>query len=430
METKKATTALSRGEVLTIAGLFIGWSFSYFCRIHLFVVADEYREDVQQNLQSYARMNSLGYASYAVGKLAYGVPVDRYGGKQALLFNMVGSSLCTVLFSGGSSVWYFELMWILLRGVQPAGWIGLVKVAGKEIHESRMGRAMAVLTLSFSVGDLVARQTLAAFLHAGLSWRGIFVVSASATLLAALPVYFLVTDSRQSSSKYEKTEPSVSLIEESNDTNNEHTVATKSFSSSLQSCRPLLKKRVLWLMCALMFCMNAIRETFQTYSAEYLQNEAKMSPSQAAFTSGLFSLMGIPATILVGFVVDSLKKRRRGYVVPFFLLPLTVTLALLATAKNPSRALATSLIAICGFLTIGPYSLCCGTMIVEAADDLNVGVTAGIIDFFGSLGAIGIMQVSGMGYETLFKALLWLGILATVVSIALGKEMSKGTSEK
>ena len=45
------------------------------------------------------------------------------------------------------------------------GWIGVVKIAGAWVPTRRLGKVMAVLSLSFLIGDAAVRATLAGLLR-------------------------------------------------------------------------------------------------------------------------------------------------------------------------------------------------------------------------------------------------------------------------
>ena len=132
---------------------------------------------------------------------------------------MLGAGVTSVLFGISRSYWLFVMSWAALRffqvrtrrgaaslamhdshgmphpspgtlgGMQPAGWPGVVKVAGQWVPPSRQGFVLGVLSLSFLGGTcrmLCSRvdggcswllTTSGWQLHQVMSWRGRFSVS-------------------------------------------------------------------------------------------------------------------------------------------------------------------------------------------------------------------------------------------------------------
>jgi MFS family permease len=153
---------------------------------------------------------TAGTAAYAVGKFVTGPVIDSMGGRkvplwtataataacvrrahdsfsvlpltQVFLLAMLCSILLTVVFTFGSAVWYFTLVWIGNRLVQAAGtrgslcttittlgdsfsllscaswslfragWPAVVKITSSWYHPSESGKAMGFISLSFLFG--------------------------------------------------------------------------------------------------------------------------------------------------------------------------------------------------------------------------------------------------------------------------------------
>lgn len=132
---------------------------------------------------------------YPMGKIVFGYIADRFGGRITLFACIVGTAAASAVFSTGRGFLFFMMMWAALRSFQPAGWIGLVKIAGAWVPWQRQGRVMAVLSLSMMAGDVIARSSLAGMLGFGWTWRGLILVASFLTVWIVLPAALILRDS-------------------------------------------------------------------------------------------------------------------------------------------------------------------------------------------------------------------------------------------
>jgi OPA family glycerol-3-phosphate transporter-like MFS transporter len=182
-------TPLHRWQLRTAAGLFVGYSAYYLCRSNLAVAAPLLiREFGSQGLdkEMMGQLASVGVLFYALGKVFNGVLGDFLGGKKIFLLGMVGAVLATVAFGLGQGVAVFFVAWAANRLVQSMGWAGLVKLTANWFSYRSYGRIMGLLSLSYLVGDIVAKLVLGQLLDLGLGWRGLFMAAAGVLALVAL----------------------------------------------------------------------------------------------------------------------------------------------------------------------------------------------------------------------------------------------------
>jgi sugar phosphate permease len=69
------------------------------------------------------------------------------------------------------------------RLTQSIGWAGLVRVCSKFFGYSSYGTIMGVLSLSFLIGDAVARESMGVLLRHGCGWRALFYFAAGVSRL-------------------------------------------------------------------------------------------------------------------------------------------------------------------------------------------------------------------------------------------------------
>ena len=113
------------------------------------------------------------------------------------LFGLFASVVCTLIFGASAGIATFAVLWALNRYVQSMGWVALVKTASRWFPVSRHATIMAILSLSFLIGDAFARAYLGVFIEIGervpvLSflddWRAVFFIAAATTTAIGIAI--------------------------------------------------------------------------------------------------------------------------------------------------------------------------------------------------------------------------------------------------
>ena len=103
-------------------------------------------------------ITSSGVLAYALGKLFLTGLGDFWGGRRNFLIGVGGATVFTLLFAAGGGLPLFTLAWIGNRLTQSIGWAGLIKVSSKWFDFSSYGTVIGILSISYLVGDALARQ--------------------------------------------------------------------------------------------------------------------------------------------------------------------------------------------------------------------------------------------------------------------------------
>ena len=204
-------TRLRRWQSITVATLFAGYAGYYFCRSNLSVATPLLLKEYGSQGLTKAHIGdvaSVGVFLYAVGKLLGGVATEYVGGRRMFLVGLFASVACTVLFALAPLVagplagvagtlglpvavlLPFFVVWAANRLVQSMGWGGLVQIASRWFTATRMATVMGVLSMSFLIGDALARLYLGGAISLGVGWQGIFLLSAATLGLIGLVAVF------------------------------------------------------------------------------------------------------------------------------------------------------------------------------------------------------------------------------------------------
>ncbi len=112
------------------------------------------------------QITSLGIFAYAMGKLLLTGLGDFWGGRPNFLIGVGGAALFTLLFALGGTLRMFTLAWVANRLTQSIAWAGLVKISSKWFDFTSYGTVIGILSVSYLIGDAVARQWMAHLIRA------------------------------------------------------------------------------------------------------------------------------------------------------------------------------------------------------------------------------------------------------------------------
>jgi MFS family permease len=130
-----------------------------------------------------------------IGGILFGSLSDRYGRRHVLLLTIFLSAF-SAAFSGLSFGPYDFVLYRLLLGMSLGGqWAVSMTLASEVSQAEERGRAVAIVQTSFPVGFLYA-SLLAFGVAEGFGWRGLLILGALPTAIAAPLAYCTIKESR------------------------------------------------------------------------------------------------------------------------------------------------------------------------------------------------------------------------------------------
>lgn len=412
--------SLRRRQIAIVALLFVGYASLYFCRADLSVATPLIIEELKGRglsqrdaLWWVGTITSVGTFGYALGKLFLGGLGDYWGGRINFLIGLAGAVLFTVLFALTGMIPLFTLAWFGNRLTQSLSWAGLIKLSSKWFNFSSYGTVIGILSVSFLVGDAVARQLMGSLLHHGFGWRTLFYFGAGVAAACLVINILFLRESRTALGFEEAQANPLNLYSQS-----------ESRPASVAALvKPLFRSPAFQLVCGLSFTLTIVRETFNNWTPEYLHAFLGYSPGAAGMTSAIFPGVGAFSVLLTGWLSDRLGMNGRALLM---FIGLTIaTAALIALMSVPSSAGTTlmPLLAIGGvaFCVLGPYSYLGGAFALDFGGKQGSALASGMIDGIGYLGGIlagtSISQISSeFGWQGVFVALAAITALSAVAS--------------
>jgi len=409
----------------TIALLALGYSGYYFCRSNLSVVLPDLILYLSQRgittSEAQVRLGfiaSAGTMAYAAGKFISGSMADLFGGRRNFLAGMGGSIFFTILFMTAGGFPLFTLAWVGNRLFQSTGWVGLVKVTSRWFSYSTYGTVMAVLSLSFLFGDAACRWVMSQLMAHGMGWRGVFLAGASslAVLLVANALLLRETPEERGLPAPEANPLNVYAAQK------KHTDEHMGLGAILG---PLLRSFPFWMVCLLSLGTTLLRETFNFWTPTYFVQYVGLSSSEAASRSALFPLLGGVSVLLAGVLSDKLGLNGRNIVLVGGMAACAACLAMLAhTPGHGSQWTPVILVAMVGFLLLGPYSYLAGAMSLDFGGQRGSATAAGIIDgvgyMAGWLSGDTVARITvHYGWRNAFLVLAAAALLTALVALVL-----------
>jgi len=374
-------------QVLTVALLFVGYAAYYFCRSDLSVAMPLLIDDLQRHgvasqdaVIRMGQLASFGVLAYAIGKIFLTSLGDLWGGKRSFTLGLGGAIAFTLLFSSTGFLPIFTIAWIGNRLSQSIGWAGVVKVCSRWFGYSSYGTVAGILSLSYLVGDAVARQSMGMLLQEGFGWRALFWFAAGiAGVILLANLLFL----RESRAELGYPEPEVNPL-------NLFAGSEAKPKGIWQVLKPLLLSRTFALVCLLSFGCTIVRETFGLWIPVYLKDFFGYTAASAASASAIFPAVGAVSVLFTGWLSDRLGPSGRSIVM---FVSLSATVAPLIALTTMSRASGATvwpvlLIAAVAFFLLGPYSYLGGAIALDLGGSQGGAASSGIIDGVGYLGGV------------------------------------------
>lgn len=389
--------APARGRWTVVAALMAGYIGVYLCRKNLSVAVPLLQADLHLGKQEVGWVASVGTLAYAAGKLVLGPVIDRIGGRAGFLAVLVAVAALGALGALAPGVALLTVVYSANRFAGAGGWPSMMKLVPTWFEPQQIGRATAILSVSYVAGGALA--TVFAGQVASMtanSWRAVMGVPSLVLAVITVACVLFVRTGPLAPPARKPGEKSPIL--------------------------DLLVRPQFLVVCALSLTLSLVRETFGTWSVDFLTSlqSGEKSVAAAALGSTAFDLAGVASILAMGFAWDLTRPGARRWLLSGILAVLAVVLFVL---PNVPPAGAAPLLGVVGLLAYGPYSLLAGALAVDAGGARGAATASGIIDFVGYLAgslsgaALGHLLDVG-GYSLGFRCLAAVAAASAVIALA------------
>ncbi len=405
-------------QAIIVLLMFGGYGSLYFCRADLSVATPLLVEELARHGISHAdaiirmgEITTFGVLAYALGKLFLTGLGDFWGGRISFLIGLGGATVFTLMFASGLSLPLFTIAWIGNRMTQSIAWAGLIKVSSKWFDYSSYGMIIGILSISYLVGDAAARQWMGMLIEHGFGWRALFYFAAAVSGIFLAINFLFLRESRMDAGFAEAKPNPLNLF-----------ASSESRPKSIrQLLLPLVRSRAFLLVCLLSLGCTIIRETFNAWTPQYLNDYLGYSKGNAARMSAIFPGVGALSVLVTGWLSDRLGMNGRALIMFVGLSATVAALLVLMTMRSSTTGPLLPLIAIgtIAFCLLGPYSYLGGAFALDFGGKQAGAASSGIIDGVGYLGGAAagyiVARVSvAFGWQGVFVGLAGVSALAAL----------------
>jgi sugar phosphate permease len=387
-----------------MAALGVGYVGVYLCRKNLAVALPLLQDALGASKEQVGRIASAGTFAYAIGKLMNGLVVDHLGGRRGYLLSLGAVALFGAAGAFAPGIGALMIVYGLNRFAGSAAWSAMVKLVPTWFGTARTATALGILSLSYVAGGVAATLLARQIVASGGGWRAVMGLPSLVLALVAVVCAGFV--------RAGDIRPTLGP-----DADGSH--------PTWPTVRALLRRPQFLIACALSFTVTLMRESFNTWSVDFLTSiqTGPRSVATAALHSVGFDGAGACAILATGLAYDRISPANRRWL-------MAATLALLAGVigvlprTTGSPVAGAVLVGAVGLLVYGPYSLLSGVLAVESGGAQLAATAAGVIDGVGYLAAILAGAALGRvldlgGYPLGFGILSAVTAVSAVLALAL-----------
>lgn len=399
-------------QKLTFALFLVGYIGYYFCRKNLSAAVPLIGAEFNFTNSQLGLIALYSELAYAFGKFINGPLGDRIGGRKIFLIGMIGAIVCNFIFSFGSNLIFFIIVWCICRYFLSMGWGGLAKTMGNWFPSSQNGTVMGFISISFQFGGVLTSLLCGLIIGLGYSWKYLFIFPPIIVCFIFLGLYILSRD-LPSELGFENID---------NDTVLEN-------SEEGFPLKKLFKLSMFRWLLVYSFLTTFLRSIFFFWTPKLLV-DLGMGTQNAVLKSAIFPLLGCLGTIFLGWYTDNYAKDgKRTTMMWIMLLGLTVCLfsigAGIGMDSVPPNVIVI-LLGAAGFFLLGPYSMSSGCLTLDIAGAKAAGSCTGMIDGLGYIGGALAVWSAGalsdsLGWAEVFYVLTVFSLLAVVCCLAMGR---------
>uniref|UniRef100_A0A2N9FWX4 Major facilitator superfamily (MFS) profile domain-containing protein n=1 Tax=Fagus sylvatica TaxID=28930 RepID=A0A2N9FWX4_FAGSY len=387
-------------------------------------------------------------SSYSIGMYFAGHFGDRIDLRLFLVFGMMGSGACTMIF--GLGYWlnvhllgFFVGVQVVCGLFQSIGWPCVVAVVGNWFGKSKRGLIMGVWNSHTSVGNIIGSVVASGVLEFGWGWS--FVVPGLLVIVVGVLVFmFLVVSPEDLGLECPgmEVEMNVEVKVDSERVESEEAGLLGSESSDTLSAIGFLEAWRLPGVAPFAFCLffsKLVAYTFLYWLPFYINHTAvagvHLSHKTAGILSTIFDIGGVFGGILAGYISDLIDARAVTSI--GFLLLSIPALVFYRLYGGLSMFANIGLMFFSGLLVNGPYSLITtavaadlGTQSLINGNSRALATVTAIIDGTGSVGAaLGPLlagYISSRGWNSVFVMLILSIFFASLFLIRVARTEIEG----
>jgi len=398
-------------RVQLFVAVYLGYALYYVVRKNITVALPPLMAELGLTKLQMGIILSLFDATYAFSKIVNGPLCDRTNPRYFMAIGLLGTALANFCFGFSSIPVLFGLWWILNGFFQSMGSPVGPKAIASWFSTRERGRFYGVWNTCHNLGAALS-VVVSGMVVQYFGWRYGFFVPGTIAFLGAGFVAWRMLDRPES--------VGLPPIQEYHGELPKGTVYDTQETAWQLFRNYVLTNHRIWLLAVASMLIYMVRNGIANWGVTFLSEARNYSLAHSGFTASFFEWMGIPGTLIAGFLADRFFPRRNLVVAAMYLVCLVFAVLGIWLAPRGSPVLDACAFGLCGFLVYGAQMICTGigplSMVPRRAAASAVALT-GALSYVGSVitSTLSGHLTDALGWHATFAFWAVCGFLAVLV---------------
>lgn len=395
--------------------VYLGYAAFYVVRKNISTALPSLMKQLQVSKSEMGIILSLFNAVYALAKLVNGPWCDRSNPRYFMTVGLLGAAVANLFFGASSSFIFFAIFWLANGYFQSMGSPVGPKTMANWYSSRERGRYYSLWNTCHNFGSFII-LLLGGFIVERWGWRAGFYIPGIIAGSAAILVALKMLDRPESVGL-----PSIQEY---------HGETIKpEHADQEESGAELFKKYVLvnpriWILSLLCMLIYIVRYGLGDWGVTYLTEVKASSVGWAGFKSSFLELLGIPGTIIAGFLADKTFKGKSLSVIIIYLILMCGCIFSIYLIPPGHGVLDAICFGASGFFIYGIQMISTGLAPLEMVPRKAVASAVGLTGAMSYLGAVLTSSLTGFitdhyGWGGAFTFWIVCGIAAIVITLIL-----------
>jgi len=367
--------------------VYIGYALFYIIRRNIAPALPLIMKQFELSKAQMGVVLSLFGATYALAKLVNGPICDRSNPRYFMAVGLGGAVLANFFFGLSSSILFFMLFWIFNGYFQSMGSPIGPKTIANWFSSAERGRYYGIWNTCHNFGAF-SILLVGGFIVERLGWRFGFFIPAAICAFGAFFIAWKMLDRPESVGlppiqEYHGDVPKDSMKETD--------------ETAVQIMRNyVLKNGRMWVLAFACMLIYMVRYGLGDWGVTYLHEVKASSVGWASFESSFLELMGIPGTILAGYLVDKVFNRHTFPVAIIYLAFMCAVIFVIFLIPRGHSVLDAVAFGAAGFFIYGAQMISTGLAPLEMVPRKAVASAVGLTGAMSYFGAVITSTFSGL----------------------------------
>jgi sugar phosphate permease len=404
-----------RRRLQVFYSVYLGYAAFYLIRKNISIALPLLMKQLQVSKTQMGMILSLFNAVYAIAKLVNGPWCDRSNPRYFMTVGLLGAAVANILFGASSSFIFFALFWFANGYFQSMGSPVGPKTMANWFSTRERGRYYSLWNTCHNFGSFIILM-IGGFIVERWGWRAGFYIPGLIAGSAALLVAWKMLDRPESVGLPSIQEYHGEAIQPKSTDQDESGVALfKTY---------VLSNPRIWILSILCMLIYIVRYGLGDWAVTYLSEVKASSVGWAGFKSSFLELLGIPGTILAGFLADSWFKGKSLAVIVIYLILMCGCIFSIYLIPPGHGALDAICFGAAGFFIYGVQMISTGLAPLEMVPRKAVASAVGLTGAMSYLGAVLTSSFTGYitdhyGWGGAFTFWIVCGIAAILITLIL-----------